>query len=440
MRLEAQEIVAGYGAQNVLEAVGVACETGEFVGLIGPNGCGKSTLLRVLSRTLRPRSGTVTLDGRPLAHWSALDVARRMAFVPQEEPAAFDFTVRDIVLMGRYPHRARHQGDTPEDYALVARALADADILHLADRPITQLSGGEHRRVLLARALAQQTPLLLLDEPTAHLDVTHQVELLALTLRLTRERGVGALAALHDLDQAAEFCDRLILLCAGRLIAEGRPETVLTPAHLRAAYDAHAHIGRNPVTGRPMVLSLHPARDEGALPEAPRIHVVCGGGSGVGVMGALVRSGFRVSAGVLNRLDSDQEAAEALGIEAALEAPFSAIGPAARAACAALMARAGTILVTPVAFGHGNLANLELAVEAQAAGKAVVLLGDANFAGRDYTGGSATRLLERLLAGGAPRFDRWEDWLTGTYTAPGETAKPPETVAARAESSLSASS
>jgi iron complex transport system ATP-binding protein len=411
MRLEASEITAGYGGADVLTGVAIAVRAGEFVGLIGPNGCGKSTLLRVLSRVLQPRRGSVRLDDQELRHWSAKEIAQRLAFVPQQEPATFDFTVRDIVLMGRHPHHRRFQGETAEDYLLVNRALADTDILTLADRPVTQLSGGEHRRVLLARALAQQTPMLLLDEPTAHLDVTHQVELLTLVQRLTRERGVGALAALHDLSQAAEFCDRLILLRLGRVIAAGEPEAVLTPENLRAAYAAHAQIGRNPVTGKPMILTLHPAREAGAQPAAPRVHVVCGGGSGVGALGTLVNNGFRVSAGVLNRLDSDQEAAEALGIETALESPFSAIGPAARAAGAALMHRAQTILVTPVPFGRGNLANLELVAEAQEAGTPVVLLGETPFAARDYTGGTAAALFERIQKNGALCFERLEGWL-----------------------------
>jgi iron complex transport system ATP-binding protein len=260
MRLEAREISAGYGSDDVLHAIRLELGVGEFVGLIGPNGSGKSTLLRVLSRILPARKGSVLLDEKSLTAWSSLEIARRLAFVPQQEPALFEFTVRDVVLMGRYPYRTGYRTDAKRDWAVVERALIDADVRTLADRPITQLSGGEHRRVLLARALAQQTPFLLLDEPTAHLDVTHQVELMGLVRQLTCDRGVGALAALHDLNQAAEFCDRLILISAGRIIDQGSPERVICQDNLRHAYGAEAQIGRNPITDRPLILSIRSSR------------------------------------------------------------------------------------------------------------------------------------------------------------------------------------
>jgi iron complex transport system ATP-binding protein len=260
MRLEMTGVCAGYQAADVLHDLSFGVNSGELVGLLGPNGSGKSTALRVLSHVLPPRAGAVRLDSTPIDRLSRMEIARHIAFVPQQEPASFDFTVRDVVLMGRYPHLGSGRSPGPADYALAEKALADVDLAPLADRPITQLSGGEHRRVLLARALAQAAPLLLLDEPTAHLDITHQAEMLALVRALVREHGVGAVAALHDLNAAAEFCDRLILMRAGRVVSEGAPEDVFTPASFRIAFDAFARIAPNAATGRPMVLTVRPAR------------------------------------------------------------------------------------------------------------------------------------------------------------------------------------
>ena len=264
MRLEAHAVTAGYGARTVLREITLQCAVGSLIGLIGPNGCGKSTLLRVLSGVLRPRLGKVLLEGRPLTDFTIRDIARRIAFVPQEEKAAFAFSVQDVVLMGRFPHRPRRGGLSSADYAEVERALAATNILALKERSITELSGGEYRRVLLARALAQQTPLLLLDEPTAHLDITHQAALLQLTQNLAHASvpsatPIGVLAALHDLNQAAEFCDHLVLMHQGSVLVQGTPEEVLQPSHLRIAYAAETQIGRNPITGRPMLLALRPA-------------------------------------------------------------------------------------------------------------------------------------------------------------------------------------
>ena len=258
--LEAVDLTVGYNLKPVLHSVALSLSAGEFIGLIGPNGCGKSTLLSALTRILKPMGGDALLEGKSLAEWSSIEVARRIAFVPQTESASFDFTVNDLVLMGRHPHLKPYRGETELDYQAVAEALAEADISHLAERPITQLSGGEHRRVLLARALAQQTPILLLDEPTAHLDITHQVELLQLLIRLTTGRNAGVMAALHDLNQAAEFCDRLILMSFGKILATGTPDEVLLPEQLKTAYSADIQIGKNPLTGRPMILALTPIR------------------------------------------------------------------------------------------------------------------------------------------------------------------------------------
>jgi len=408
--MEAQGLHAGYGAKEVLTDVALTLDAGEFVGLIGPNGCGKSTLLRVLTLALPARQGRVLLDDRSIAGMSRLDLARLIAFVPQQEPAAFDFTVREVVLMGRYPHRRRGLGDTEADFALVRRILAETDLLALADRPITRLSGGEHRRVLVARALAQQTPLLLLDEPTAHLDPTHQVELMQRVQDLTRQQNIGALAALHDLNQAAEYCDRLVLMAAGSILAVGTPQEVLTSENLRIAYAAETQIGVNPVTGRLSVFALRPLRTHPPHTDLPRIHVVCGGGSGVALLGTLVQHGFAVTVGALNRLDSDQIAAETLNLPAAVDDPFTMISPQVKAVCARWIQQADYILMTDVPFGRLNITNLELVEAAQQIGKPVVLLGETPFSQRDFCEGVATRIFDRLIANGAVSLPRIEEW------------------------------
>jgi iron complex transport system ATP-binding protein len=411
MRLCANGVTAGYGEADVLHQISITFESGEFVGLVGPNGCGKSTLLRALSRTLRPSSGTVALDDASIWTMTPIELARKMAFVPQQEPAFFDFTVRDVVMMGRYPHR-NGRTSYEADSAAVTKALDNADITALAERPITRLSGGEHRRVLLGRALAQDTPLMLLDEPTAHLDVTHQAELLTLVQRLTRLQGVGALAALHELNSAAEYCDRLILMCEGRVVTGGSPQEVLTPENLRIAYNARARVGRNPVSGRPMILSLTSVREETGSGDGSLVHLVCGGGSGIHLFHALLRHGYSVTAGVLNENDSDCETAEALGIDTAVESPFSPISPEAQAAARTMMLNAAVILIADVPFGAGNIANLELAVEAHRNGKPVVMIDCGDAEQRDYTGGHAAELIRGLLNRGANHFESVEAWLS----------------------------
>jgi iron complex transport system ATP-binding protein len=428
MKMEAQALHAGYGAREVLTDVSVNLDAGEFVGLIGPNGCGKSTLLRVLTMALPARKGRISLDGQSITGMSRLEVARRIAFVPQQEPAAFDFTVREVVLMGRYPHRRRGLGDTEADFALVRQTLSETDLIALADRPITRLSGGEHRRVLMARALVQQTPLMLLDEPTAHLDPTHQVELMQRVQDLTRQRNIGALAALHDLNQAAEYCDRLVLMAAGSILAVGTPKEVLTSENLRIAYAAETQIGNNPVTGRLSVFALRPLRAHPPSAALPRVHVVCGGGSGVALLGVLVQHGFAVTVGVLNRLDSDQIAADTLNLQAVVDDPFTAVSPVAKTRCAQLMKQADVLLVTDVPFGRGNIVNLELVEAAQQTGKQVILLGESDFSQRDFCEGVALRIFDRLIANGAVSLRRIEDWsLLQGGTAPKTYKQLPDT-------------
>jgi iron complex transport system ATP-binding protein len=236
---------AGYGGRNVLHGIDLRVAAGEVVGLIGPNGAGKSTIIAVASRVVPLRAGEVSVGGRPLATLARRELARRVAVVPQGAALPSGFTALEIVLMGRTPHVSWLGGPRPSDEEAVRAAMAATDTLRFAERPIETLSGGERQRVVLARALAQEPRVLLLDEPTSHLDLRYQVEALALAQGAAR-RGLAALVVLHDLNQAAQACDRLVLLAHGRILAEGTAGEVLDAARLGAAYGIGVDVWAGP--------------------------------------------------------------------------------------------------------------------------------------------------------------------------------------------------
>ena len=235
--------------QDILCGVTFAAAAGELAGLIGPNGAGKSTLLKVISGLWPGATGTIRLLDRPLSAYSPRETARVVAQVPQITALDFPFTVRQVVMMGRNPHLGRFEMEAEHDRAIAERALRRTRTLHLADRLIGTLSGGERQRVLIARALTQEPRLLLLDEPTANLDLQHQVGIMVLIGTLIREEGLGAVAAVHDVELAARYCDRVVLMARGAVLAEGTPADVLTPRHLRAAYGVRAKTYADPITG-----------------------------------------------------------------------------------------------------------------------------------------------------------------------------------------------
>jgi iron complex transport system ATP-binding protein len=391
--LEVRGLVAGYGERAVLHGVHLRVGRGELVGVIGPNGAGKSTLLKAITGVLPPAAGEVRVDGKDRARYTHAGLAQILAYVPQSEPTLFDFTVREVVLMGRHPHAGVSHPDL--DYETASRAMAATDTLHLADRPITALSGGEHRRVVLARAIAQSPKLMLLDEPTAHLDVTHQADMLHLLVRMTRSDGLAALAALHDLNVASEYCDRLILLAGGRVIADDTPDAVLQADPLRMAYGSSFHVLRHPIAARPLVLPVSGETDEPAE-DAPHVHVICGGGTGARLLAELARAGYRLTAGVLNRHDTDEAAAQALRVPAVREEPFSPISERRFDEALAMARGAHLVLVGPIPVGHGNMRNLELALALTREGAHLVVVDDPPITARDFTGGPAQKLWNEL--------------------------------------------
>lgn len=252
--IEATNLRVSYGAREVLRDVSIRVERGEVVGLAGPNGSGKTTLLRAISRVVRPSAGAISLSGRSLASLDRRALAREIAVLPQNASLPGEITVLDAVVMGRTPHLGFLQQESTSDFALAREALRQAGLDGFADRRLRELSGGERQLVLLARALAQGSPTLLLDEPSNSLDIRHQVELFQVVRSLAAAGTHAVLAALHDLSLAALYCDRLVLMARGQVVAEGAPRDVLTPERLSVTYGTPLDVIEAPGTRTPLVI------------------------------------------------------------------------------------------------------------------------------------------------------------------------------------------
>ncbi len=260
--LQLTGVTFGFGRREtavhspVVNNVSLTIAAGEVLGILGPNGSGKSTLLKILMRILVPQQGTVEWFGHPHGAFSQSDVARHVAFVPQETQQAFPFTINEMVLMGRYPHHNRTWGlgwESSQDRAVTMQAMRDLDVAHLGTRLITNVSGGERQRAVIARALAQEPEVLLLDEPTAFLDLHHQLDIARIIRRFNRERGLTVVLVSHDLNLASQYCDRLLLLREGEIVAMGTPEDVIARESLEPVYGCSVLVDRHPQSGRPRV-------------------------------------------------------------------------------------------------------------------------------------------------------------------------------------------
>jgi iron complex transport system ATP-binding protein len=357
--VEVDDLGVDRGGERVLADVSLSARPGELLGLVGPNGAGKTTLLQTVNGVLVPDSGTVRVGGDRVADLSAREAGRRVATVPQETAVAFEFTVREVVAMGRHPHTGRF-GSYDDDP--VERALERTDTARFAGRAVSAVSGGERKRVLLARALAQDAPVTLLDEPTGGLDINHAVHTLELARGMARE-GRTVVAAIHDLGLAARYCDRLALLSEGGLLAVGEPRSVLTESTLRAAFGADAVVADDPVTGAPLVTTL--SETETPQRSVP-VHVLGGGAAAARLYYPLVAAGFDVSTGPLPAGDRDAETARALGCETVIAPAFGAPGPEALRAARELIAGAEVTVLAPIPRSPATRPLLDLAGTAAA--------------------------------------------------------------------------
>lgn len=399
--LKISDVDCYYGAIKALEDVSFSVVGGEFVGILGPNGSGKTTLLRTISKTLKPKVGTIFLDDLNIYNIKNIELAKKLAVVPQETITTFDFMALDVVLMGRNPHIERFGIESREDLAVARSVMELTNTWHLANRPLNELSGGEKQLVIIARALAQEPKVLLLDEPTTHLDIGNQLEIMDLLRKICTERKLVILAVFHDFNLAARYCDSALLLGNKKIFSMGPIVNVLTSKNIKSVFDVDMIVKRHPITESLYVVPLSTLRLKTKKSNGIVIHLICGGGTGVPLMKSLLENGYSITTGVLNTLDTDYDAATTLGIPAVIGAPFSPITEEAYKANLDMINEAKAVVVCDVAFGHGNLKNLEIAKVALRNKKSVVLVEETPIQKRDFTNGRAHRLFEELKSKGA---------------------------------------
>jgi iron complex transport system ATP-binding protein len=417
--IQIRAVSAGYRGSPVLKNLSFDVGEGEVVGILGPNGAGKSTLFKVLSGLLPPDAGTVRLFGHDVFRMPPADRARAVAVVPQDLDIPVPYTVEEVVMMGRTASIGRLSRPSGHDHQVVERALVYTDVADIRHRPLNELSGGERQRAIVAMALAQEPRIILMDEATSHLDINHRLEIMQLVERLNAEGGMTVLMISHDLQLAAEFSRRLILLDHGSVVADGKPAEVLTEEGVRRVYHCDVRIHQDAQTGGLSILAP-PRLPAGCTGKGIRIHIVAGGGCGEEVMRRLTLCGYSISCGVLNRGDFDTTVAEALGVETALEQPFSPVSHTALGSARELALKADALVLTQVPFGTGNLANLDLLDAARARGKAVFIM--EGIETRDFTPTrEATARVQALIANGAGLWNDVAELMTllpkGTTTS-----------------------
>ncbi len=384
--IEIQDLKYEINNKLILDDICLKVKEGELVGLIGPNGAGKTTLLKCLNGIYKAE-GTVKINGKLINQMTSKGLAEKVALMHQNTQIGFPFPAREVVLMGRYPYLKRMQRESKEDYKIARKNMEYTDTEKLEDCVINEMSGGERQRVLFAKTLTQETDIILLDEPTASLDITYQEQIFKYSRELS-EQGKTVVAAMHDLKIAAKYCTRLVLMNNGRIVADGSPEEVLTSQNLSCVYGVNALVYKNRITGL-MDIYIHKFNEKN---KAVRFHVIGGGGTAGSVIRQLYEQGYYISAGVFSQGDSDIASAEVFGVDYLMEQPFSSISDELFDKNLLYVKDAHTTILCNMPFGLQNIRNLEAAEQAQK----LVIIEDDLPETRDFTGGKALEIYNRL--------------------------------------------
>lgn len=399
--VEVEGISVSLDGRTVLADISLSVKPGEILALVGPNGSGKTTLLRSILGLQPLGGGRVLIRGSPVQALDPRARARRAAWVPQDEALSENLSVEEYVGLARFPHVGAFGLEDQTDRTAVEEALRESDLLPFRRRGVLDISGGERQRVMFARALAQQAPIMVLDEPTSHLDMARQLELLD-HLDKFRHQGTGraVLVALHDLNLACRYADRILWLARGQAQALGPPAETVTASRVFQVFGVEAEVHQR--GGRVFVFPPRAVPPPAPLPVhgRKRVHVVAGGGSGIALLRGLVSQGHSVSAGVLPLLDTDEEVCRELDVAVAHEAPFTSLTEASRQENRGLLGTADVIVVAPFMVGPGNLGNLQDLLAGGLPPK-VIVLDPVGFPSRDHTGGAAVEVLRHLQKDGA---------------------------------------
>jgi iron complex transport system ATP-binding protein len=386
LAVDIKDLCYSINQMDILKNIDLQIPKGQFVGIIGPNGAGKTTLLRCINGILKS-TGKITINNSILSKLSVKEIAKETSLMHQNTSISFPFSSLDVVLMGRYPHIKRFKSEGKEDNKIAKGYMKYTDTAKFENMPVTQLSGGERQRVLFAKVLTQETDIVLLDEPTASLDITHQEQIFKYSQELC-ESGKTVIAAMHDLKIASRYCSKLILMKAGEIISQGAPEEVLTRENLSLAYGVNALVYRNKITG---LLDFH-LHNQSSETTKTHIHIIGGGGSASAVIRLLFENGFYITAGVLTIGDSDMQCAEVFGIERLMGEPFSDISQETYKMNIDLVKKADTTILCNMPFGQQNLKNLEAAGYA----KRLVIIEDDSPETRDFSGGKALEIYNNI--------------------------------------------
>ena len=393
-----------YDSNPVLKNLNFEVKKNSFISILGPNGAGKSTIVNLMSKVLTDYDGEIIIEGSNIRSLSQIEIAKKIAVVPQSTSIGFNFSVYETVMLGRYPYLNRFKSESTQDFQIVDDVMKLTRTEIFKDKNYNELSGGEKQRVIIAQTLVQNSPIIILDEPTSHLDINFQIEFMELFFSLFKNNKKTIIGIFHDINLAIQYSEKIMLLKDGGIFSYGNVEEVITRANMMSVFNSDVYIGKNPFTGKLYVspnFNLKFVHAKKIIKDEIKVHVIGGGGAASPILNILHNSGYIVSTGVVNSLDSDLDTAKQLGITFINEAPFSPISEEAYLRNLELIKTSDFVILPCVEFGNGNFSNLCAAAEALRLGKKVIVINTTDIKSRDYADGKATLLYSELLSGKA---------------------------------------